>query len=268
MKKYALWALAVVAGLVVVGTFWGSYVRTAWHRVAQNVKAQVPVEFEISRIRGELEQLGPDMRQNLDAVARETVDLQNMKQDIAECKARLEHQKKTILTMKADLETGSKTIVYGETPYPASRIRDKLSRDFEAYKAADRAVQVKEKLLEQKEKALAAHKDQIAQMSSVKDQLEVELARLEAEYQMVKVAETKSPVQFDGSRLANIKSSVKELGNRIKVMEEEQKLQAQFVKDPTIDVEQKAKATSVVKDVDDYFGAKTDKMDKVAAEPK
>jgi hypothetical protein len=263
MKKYALWTLAVVAGLVAVGYFGGSYVRTAWHRVASDFKASVPVDFEIARIRGELEQLGPEMRQNLDAVAKETVDVQNLKQDIVDGKASLEHQKKNIMTMKADLESGNKTIVYGGIDYPASRIRDKLSRDFEAYKVADKAVQVKEKLLEQKEKALAAHKDQIAQSASVKEQLEVELARLEAEYQMVKVAETKSPVQFDGSRLANIKTSVKDLQNRIKEMEERQKLQAQFIQDPTIDVEQKAKSTSVVKDVDEYFGPNTQK-DKVA----
>ncbi len=263
MKKYALWTLAVVAGLVAVGYLGGSYVRTAWHRVASDFKASVPVDFEIARIRGELEQLGPEMRQNLDAVAKETVDVQDLKQDIADCKANLEHQKKNIMTMKADLESGNKTISYNGIDYPASRIRDKLSRDFEAYKVGDKAVQVKEKLLEQKEKALAAHKDQIAQSASVKEQLEVELARLEAEYQMVKVAEAKSPVQFDGSRLANIKTSVKELQDRIHQMEERQKLETQFVKDPAIDVEQKAKSTSVVKDVDEYFGGNAQK-DKVA----
>jgi chromosome segregation ATPase len=262
MRKYALWTVALVAGLVAVGYLGGrSYFRTAWHRVAQDFKASVPVEFEIARIRGELEQLGPEMRQNLDAVAKETVEVQNLKQDIAEAKTRLDHQKKTILTMKADLETGSKTIAYNGTDYPASRIRDKLSRDFEAYKVADKAVQFKEKTLEQKDKALAAHKEQIAQSTSVREQLEVQLARLEAEYQMVKVAETKSAVQFDGSRLANIKTSVKELQDRIHVMEEAQKLRAQFVQDPTIDVEQKAKSGSVVKDVDAYFGgAEKDKV--------
>jgi septal ring factor EnvC (AmiA/AmiB activator) len=263
MKKYALWTLAVVAGLVAVGYLGGSYVRTAWHKVAADFKSSVPVEFEIARIRGELDQLGPEMRQNLDAVAKETVDVQNLKQDIAEAKESLDHQKKVILMEKADVEAGNKTIVYNGIEYPASRIRDKLSRDFESYKTADKAVQIKEKLLEQKEKALAAHKEQIAESTSVKEQLQVELARLEAEYQMVQVAQTKSPVQFDNSRLANIKASMKELKDRINTIKVKTDLEAQFTKDPTIDVEQKAKATSVVKDVDDYFGGKPEK-DKVA----
>jgi LmbE family N-acetylglucosaminyl deacetylase len=263
--KFALSAVAVAAGLLGAAYFlgFGSHISTAWHRLSHDVRQQVPPEFEIARIRGELEQLGPEMRQNLDAVAKETVEVQSLRDDIAEAKSRLDHQKKVILSMKADLEAGNDKIVYGDTAYPASRIRDKLSRDFEAYKVGDRAVKVKEKLLEQKEKALAAHKEQIAQSTSVREQLEVELARLEAEYQMVKVAETKSAVQFDGSRLANIKTSVKELQNRIHEIEERQKLEAQFVKDPTVDVEQKAKSTSVVKDVDDYFGGKTEK-DRVA----
>jgi hypothetical protein len=73
-------------------------------RVSAN--KQVPVEFEIERIKGQVAKLVPDMKKNLGAIAEEMVAVENLREEIARTRVKLEDQKQNILTMTADLETG------------------------------------------------------------------------------------------------------------------------------------------------------------------
>jgi chromosome segregation ATPase len=266
VKKIAIVAVAVLAGLFLLNkTNLGSYAGLAWKKVRTSANNQVPLEFEIERVRHEVAKLGPDMRQHLSAIATEEVAVENLREDVSNTRAQLAKQKETVLTMKRDLakaDAGNVTYVtYGDRKWSVSRVRDKLARDWASYKRCEEGLQSKEKLLEVKEEALAAARDQLAAMKDKKAQLEVQVAQLEAELKTLRVAQTRSDFQLDDSRLARINASVAQIHDRLRILKKEQDLRGQFANDLEIPVEKAVKTADVIKEIDEHFG----KDGKVAA---
>src|SRR5262249_53332106 len=100
-------------------------------------------------------------------------------------------------------------------------------------------------------------------MRSQKDELEVELAKVEAEVKSVRLAQTRSKFQVDDSRLARCKAALQEIRNRLKVEKTVTELQGEFANDAAIPVEKKTKsAADLTKEVRSYFGADKDVVNK------
>jgi chromosome segregation ATPase len=252
-----------VAGVVVLallantrcGSKLTSFLGTAWDKATDQAEKQVPLEFEIERLRHETAQLVPDMRKHLGVIAEEMVAVDNLRQDIKVAKDKQVTRKRDILTMTADLKSGQERIVYDGRPYSANRVKEKLEQDLAAYDRTEAEIKRTEQVLEAREKALDAAKEQLAVMKAKKQELELKLTELEAKVKTLALAKAKSKVQFDDSRLANIQASIAELENRLKVESTKLELENQ-VCDP-IPVDKKVKTTNeVIKDVESRFGDK------------
>jgi len=101
LKKIAFATLAVSAGLFLVGqTRLCSYGGTAWKKIQVGAKHQIPVEFEIDRLKHEISQLLPDMKRNCTAIAEEIVAVQNLKEDVAYTRTNLDKQKQSVRALK------------------------------------------------------------------------------------------------------------------------------------------------------------------------
>jgi chromosome segregation ATPase len=260
VKKVGIAALAVAAALFVVShTRFGSYVNVSWNKMRACAGKQVPIEFEIERIRNEVAQLVPDMNKHLSAIAEEKVQIESLKDEIATVRINLKQQKENILTMTRDLESNNEQIVYDGRPYSKTRIKEKLDRDFASYKRADAEMKSREQLLDAKERSLGSALDQLASMRDQKRELEVSVAQLEADLKAVRLEQTKSKFQLDDSRLAQIKASLADIRSRLRGEQIEAELKGQFASDNSIPVEKKSKSTTeVTKEVRDYFNDKTD----------
>jgi len=257
IKKLVFVAVAVVAGLFLLNTTnLGSYASTAWKKVRASCSKQVPLEFEIERVRNEIAHLGPDMKDHLRAIADETVKVENLREEIASTRIQLVKQKENILAMRKDVDEskGKKTIWYGEREFPVSRVKDKLTRDFASYQHCEEALKNKERLLESKEAALSTAKEQLTSMRSRKEELEVEVARLESDLKNLRLAQTRSNFQLDDTRLARINASLASIRDRLKADTIVQDQEGQIAHDLEIQVEKKAKTAEVLKQIDDYFG--------------
>jgi len=257
LKKLVFVAAAVVAGLFVLNTTnLGSYASTAWKKVRASCSKQVPLEFEIERVRNEIAKLSPDMKDHLRAIAEETVKVDNLRDEIASTRTQLAEQKKKILAMRQDVDEskGKKTIWYGEREFPVSRVKDKLAKDFQSYQHCEEALKNKERLLESKEAALITAKEQLTTMRSKKEELEVEVARLESDLKNLRLAQTRSNFQLDDTRLSRINASLASIRDRLKADNIVQDQEGQIAHDLEIQVEKKAKTAEVLKQIDDYFG--------------
>jgi chromosome segregation ATPase len=245
----------VAAGLFVWSkTNLGSYGCAAWKKVKVSAVNQVPLEFEIDRLRNEVTRLVPDMRKNLSVIAQEMVAVENLKEDIANTNANLDKQREKIRAMKENLKKGVTPIVYNGRSYRPDRVRDILTTELAACQRAEEAIKHKEQLLEAKEKSLDAAREQLESIKGQKQQLEVELARLEAEVKTLRVAQTRSKIQLDDSRLAQIKGSLAEVRNRLKAELYETDLAGRFNQDGDA-VETKAPSNDdVIRNVEAYLG--------------
>jgi chromosome segregation ATPase len=265
LKKLLIAAVAVVVGLVVVQkTSLGSYVRVWWKNARLCASRQVPVETEIERLRDELARIGKDSTKYFQAMAEDIEAVKELKRDITRHEANLERQKKNVLTLKEDLASGNAFVFYGDTKYSRERIKSQLAHDFEAYKAAEASLAAKRKLLEVKEQNLTAAKDRMRAMQETRRDLEVELARLEAEHKTVLASQTRSKTHFDDSELSRIKKGVADLRTRINVQKTALEVEAEYSGGP-IPVTERVKEKDLLKAIDSHFDAEK-KGDKVAAQ--
>src|SRR5437868_13200249 len=122
-KKLGIGALMVVAGLFLVKSGMGSYARTAWHKVKVTAKSEVPLEFDIDRVREDVSRLVPEMRNHLSVIAAEMVAVENLRDEVTLTRSKLNQQKENILTMRKDLDSGAKTVSYDGRSYSVSRVR-------------------------------------------------------------------------------------------------------------------------------------------------
>ncbi len=83
--KYGTVALAGVfgTGLLVFGTQTFSYLRSSARTVRTAVHSNIPVEFELGRARDLLEDVGPQMQDDIRLIAEQEVEIDSAKQDIA-----------------------------------------------------------------------------------------------------------------------------------------------------------------------------------------
>ncbi|HZY90835.1 MAG TPA: hypothetical protein VFE78_38780, partial [Gemmataceae bacterium] len=111
----------------------------------------------------------------------------------------------------------------------------------------------KRKLLESRQECLAKAREQLAAMQDARRDLEGEVSRLEAEYNTLKVAQTKSKFALDDSDLSKIKAGVAALRDRIKVASTQAALEGEFGDGP-IPAADTVKTKDLLKEIDQHFG--------------
>ncbi len=268
-RKILVGAAVVALGLFALhASGLSSYPATAFGNIKKALKKQVPLEFEIERLRTEVARLVPDMKNHLSTIAQEMVAVDSLKEEIAQTRTNLAKQKENILAMSRALESGTSTVSFNHRESSAARIKEKLARDFESYQRCEAELQSREKLLEAREKALDAARDQLATMRTQKQDLEVQVTQLEAELKTIRAAQCRNKFHFNDSSLARCKATLAELRNRLKVEKTTLELEGQFGND-AFPVEAKEKsAKELTKEINGYFNNQKSDDGKVVVDQK
>lgn len=254
-KKLGIAALILVAGAFIVSkTTVGSYARTFIDQAKTKASKQVTLEFELERIRKDIDRILPDMKRNLGIVAQEIVAVETLQEDIAQMRTNLDKRKVALKEMKSALESGVTPVVFNRQSYHADSLRERLIRDLASCQRCEDALKQKEQLLEAKEKAVAAAREQLATIGSQKRELEVKLAQMEAEVKTLRIAQSKSSIQMDDSRLARVKASMADLEKRLREETVETELHRNFDTQVEVGVEPKKKSNDeLLRDVEAYL---------------
>lgn len=248
-------AATAVVGSLVFGRDVLSYARTWGSTVRDAVKAEVPLDFEVERAREMVEQLVPDIRNCMHAIAEQQVDIEHFSEELASKDANLAEQKDAILALKTDLQSGKDVFVYAKSSrtYSGDEVRRDLTKRFERFKMAQETLDRERQILEAREKTMQANQEKLEKMLSAKQDLEVQIAQLEARLKTVQAAETVSMLEIDDSRLSRAKQLIRELNKQIDVKEKLLDAEGRFT--GLIPVETKADApVDVGKQIDEYFG--------------
>jgi hypothetical protein len=110
-------------------------------------------------------------------------------------------------------------------------------------------------MLDAKETALEAAREQLASMKSEKEKLEVLVATMEAELKTLRVAQTRSQFHLDDSRLSKIKSTLADIRDQMRAQQTASELNAEFLND-VIPVDKKVGQSreQLIKEVEAYLG--------------
>jgi hypothetical protein len=234
IKKIGIAALAVVAGMFILrSTHLGAYARTAWHKVRTGIKHEVPIEFQIDTIRQEVTQLMPDMRKNISLVARETVELQRLREQVNDTHAKLDKELESVADLRNSLLSATATVSYNGRSMSVERAEALLARKVDACKSCQSELKAKEDLVEAREQGLEAERDKLAAMKSQKEQYEVQIAQLEAQLKTLRLAQARSNFQLDDSRLSRIKGMIADVRSQMQVEEKTAELVGQFCDEET-----------------------------------
>jgi Skp family chaperone for outer membrane proteins len=221
MLKKTLISGAVLA--LLVGLLFGrdsiSYVAASLGLVRDSVREAIPVEFEINRAKRMIKDLEPEIARNMHVIAREEVDLANIRKQVGEMDAGLAKGKGEILRLKSDLERGDSNFVYAGKQYTSKQVETDLAQRFDRHKTKEQTVERLRQIMAAREKGLVAANEKLKEMQSARQQLDVEVANLETRLEFVKVAQTSSQVNFDNSRLSRTKELLSEIKTRIDVAE-------------------------------------------------
>jgi chromosome segregation ATPase len=221
MIKKTLISGAVVA--LLLGLLFGrdamSYVGTSFGLVRDTVRESIPIEFEINRAKRMIKDLEPEIARNMHVIAKEEVELANIRQQVSEMDASLAKSKGDIMRLKTDLDRGDSNFVYRGKHYTCKQVETDLAQRFDRHKTKEQTVDRLRQIMAAREKGLVAANDKLKEMQSARQQLEVQVAHEQTRLELIKVAQASSNVNFDNSRLARTKDLLSDIKTRIDVAE-------------------------------------------------
>lgn len=258
IRKFILGTLAtgLVAGMI-FGRDAGSYARTACENVRNAVKSEISPEFELKRIRTEVDQLIPDIRKHKREVAELTVTVRDMERDISRKQASLDSQKITILAMRAGLK--SEEGVYRTASHSRAAAEATLARKFSTYKATEDSVERDKQLLSAQRQTLLANQQKLETVMSRKEELGIVVSQLEARLKTIQATEAINSIEVDETRLTQVEDMIKTLNRELDVRESLLEMEGYSADSMDIDLDLDAMdLEDITSEIDGHFGIESD----------
>ncbi len=237
-------ALGAGALLLVFGTRAPSYVKTAFTKVRRDVRASVPLPFDIERTREEIASLEPAIRDNIEKLARAEVDLEHLDKEIATIRTNLGAEKTAMLTLRESLKSGEYRLAgHGSVAYTEDEVKTDLARRFDSYNNVMKILEAKEATYKAKQNEIVAFRKQLETTVAERKKLSIKLDEIEARLSQIEAARATNEFHFDGGALSHAREAVSDLEKRLDVMTRAAEMEGRLVEtgvpvqvEPTRDV--------------------------------
>jgi septal ring factor EnvC (AmiA/AmiB activator) len=249
--------IAAVAVLLVGGLLFGRnlvpYATTVYKNVKQSVNDSVPIETQIDVARDQLKRIGPEVKQMRYEIAKETVAVKRLEEQLVAQKASHDKQYAKIMTFKDHLEAGDSHYVSHGKAYNNDHVRSNLESLFKNYRTSEKTMEKLEKIVELRKQALDSAKMKLDESIAQARELEVQIENLAARQQMVEVAKTANKFTFDDSELSRTREMIDQIDARIDVETQLMNMTPDYT--GTIPVEDDNTVTSgnIVEEINSYF---------------
>jgi chromosome segregation ATPase len=232
-KLVILGVIGFVAVSVVKGSKIGSYIRSEIDALKARCEASIPPEKEIGRLRNEIKQLDKDILTVVNQLAKERVEVAQLKEKADSLRAQLSKDKELLNARAAAIKNAAEQVTFGDRtlsiPAAKAELEDGVKRystNQKSLEAMDVAIGSREKVKETLEKQLDTMKNQKGELTAAVDALEAELTAL-------KLQQMESKYQTDDTRLGKIKEDIRALRTKIDIEKEKLKLLPAVLDTPT-----------------------------------
>lgn len=254
----------LLAGGLFLGNETFSYLRTFGTQVRQTVKNEISVEFELQRIRDEVDSLMPEIRRHMITVAEQSVDVKDLERTLGEREKNLSEQRASILTLRSDLESDRSHFTYRAVSYSRAEVEADLTQRFEALQAAEATVKRDHQILAAQREILWANQRRLDAMQSRRQDLAVHVAQLEARLKQVQAAEALNASPLDDSRLASVEKLIHDMNRALDIREA--MLESEGRLSGRIPVEESAEpATDILSRIDSHFSKNKQSVETVSS---
>src|SRR5262245_32849104 len=217
-KKFVAIAVLVALGIFTVSAVkhgWGTVVKSHVKDIFHN---NVPPEVQLERVKGLIKDLDTDIAKGWTPIATRMEDIKDLKKDLEMKTSRLETVKAEMQTAAKALEDKVQRISYNNRDYTQSEVRKALNGDLAKFKGLSREVEAKTRLLAAWQRGLDAMKANQDEMRSKKADLETQVAQIEADLKVLKLAQTSTPMPTgNGTNLDEIKATLREVERQIEI---------------------------------------------------
>ncbi|MBN1816067.1 MAG: hypothetical protein JW828_01825 [Sedimentisphaerales bacterium] len=252
-------AAAVVGGLV-FGTEAISYVKSCAHWTRSTVKDSVPIEFELQRAQQLLDEIMPEIHQNIRLIAQEEVEIAALKSDLTRSQESFSEEEQRIKALRNCLNTQQVTYTFAGRDFNREELKQDLAWRFERFKEAQIVMDSKKQMLNTRENALSASMQMLDRARTQKRILASKIEALQAKHRLVKASTIGSGVQFDNSKIAQTEKLIGEIKKRLDVAEKVLAYESHFVQ--TVPVES-VRETELLQEIDQHFAPKESTVEEV-----
>lgn len=259
LKKVVCGSLAatMLAG-VLFGRDMFSYANTACKNVRSAVKSEITPEFELDRIRNEIERLMPEIRQHMAIVAEQSVDVKDLQRDIEKKRSKLDKQKDAILALRSDLSQDGESFTYRHVSYTRGEVEADLENRFTSFRAGEEALKRDQQILDAQRQTLQANQKKLDAYLGSKQTLTVQVSQLEARLKTIQATEAVNQIEFDDTRLSHVEEMIGELNHALDVRESLIETEGNVLGRIPIEAEVEEVHTDVVAEIDSHFGLEED----------
>jgi len=223
-KLVILGIVGFVAVSVVKGSKVGSYIRSEIDAMKARCEASIPPEKEISRLRNEIKQLVKDILAVVNQLAKERVEVAQLKARADELRAQQSKDKELLTARATTIKNATEQVTFGDRTLSIAAAKSELEVGVKRFTANQKsldgmvaAIGSREKVRDTLEKQLETMKNQKADLTATVDALEADLTAL-------KLQQMESKYQTDDTRLAKIKEDIRALKTRLEIEREKLRL--------------------------------------------
>lgn len=251
VKKGVLGAVLGAGALALLfGTAAPSYVKTAFCRARQAVKAEVPFEFEIDRARQEIAALDPAIERNIEALAKAEVAVEKLQTEVVATRSELNREGREIVALTDMVKDGDVRLT-GGVSYTPAELKGELGRRLDHYKLLKQTLGAREETLKARQKNVIAAREQLDIAKAARRDLMAKIESVEARHNQIKASRSANDFEFDDSAVGRAKAIVADLETRLDEMAKVDELKGKYLDRSTIRLEP---TRDVLKEVEDEFG--------------
>jgi hypothetical protein len=208
-----------IAGGLIFGRDLASYVSSSARSVQGSIKDSVPIDFQLRRARDLLDDVIPEMHANVRLVAQQEVEIDALRADIGESAKALNDQTAQIQKLRDALASNNTSFEFNRVTYTRDQVKDDLASRLETVKEADVVLAGKQRLLDNRQRALAAAMQALERTRSQKSLLESQIAALDGQYRLLQATSVGTSIQVDNSKLAQTERLLTEIKKKLDTAE-------------------------------------------------
>jgi chromosome segregation ATPase len=212
-----------------------SYVTSSARQMQNAVHDAVPVEFQLHRAQDLVNDIVPEIQANVRAIAQQEVQIESLKADIADSTKSLDDEKTRMAKLRDCLNTAQTSFTFADCTYTRQQLKDDLGRRFDASKEAAVVLAGNQRLLQNQQNSLVAAEQMLERTRSEKQNLESQIATLEAQNRLVQAASVGTASEIDNTKLAQSQKLIADIKTQLDVAERVLAHESHFVEPIQID---------------------------------
>ena len=212
------------AVLVFKGTRLAGYAKEEIASLRSWVESKVPPEKQIAHLRKEVANLDKDIDAVKGKLAREIVECRYIKEDADKLRTRVDAEQARLIEVGDQIKAATEQVKYGTRTVNAALAKEMLKTDVQRHMTSKKNLEGMEAGLASREKIKAILEAQLEELKAKKFELASAVDAAEVELKDLQLKQMESKYQFDNTRLAGIKESLRDLRMKLDVEREKLKL--------------------------------------------